>query len=90
MVWLWPHLGRYKVPLTVYTLTICVMGWGALAATHAGAVGWTAAPGAMLFLLSDLTVARNRFVRHGLVNRAVGLPMYYAGQLLLAFTVGTG
>jgi len=65
------------------------MGWGALAATRAGAVAWTAAPGAMLFLLSDLTVVRNRFVEHAFVNRAVGLPLYYAGQLMLAFTVGT-
>jgi uncharacterized membrane protein YhhN len=87
--WLWPHLGRRRGPVTAYILAITVMCWGALAVTHAGAIGRTAAPGAMLFLLSDITVARQRFVRPNLVNRALGLPMYYAGQVLLAFTVGT-
>jgi hypothetical protein len=44
--------------------------------------------GALLFYLSDLLVARDRFVRPGIVNRVVGLPLYYAAQLLLASAVG--
>jgi hypothetical protein len=31
-------------------------------------------------------VARDRFVSHQFVNRAWGLPLYYAAQLLLATT----
>jgi len=31
-------------------------------------------------------VARDRFVRHQFSNRAWGLPLYYAAQLLLATT----
>ena len=47
--------------------------------------------GALLFYLSDLLVARQRFVAPGLVNRVVGLPLYYAGQVLLAWSVtGSG
>ena len=44
--------------------------------------------GATAFYLSDLAVARNRFVAPGPVNRAWGLPLYYGGQALLALSVG--
>jgi len=44
--------------------------------------------GAVLFWLSDLAVARDRFVRPGFVNPLVGLPLYYAAQLLLASAAG--
>ena len=43
--------------------------------------------GAVLFLLSDLSVARDRFVAPGFVNRLWGLPFYYGGQVLLAASV---
>ncbi len=87
ILWLWPRLGRQKLPVTLYLVAITVMGWGALAATLAQAVLWTAAPGAVLFLISDLTVARNRFVQPGFINRALGRPLYYLGQVLLALTI---
>ncbi len=41
--------------------------------------------GAAAFHLSDLAVARDRFVTPGLVNRALGLPLYYYAQLCLAW-----
>jgi hypothetical protein len=44
--------------------------------------------GALLFYLSDLFVARDRFIKNESLNRFVGLPMYYGGQFLLAFSVG--
>jgi len=44
--------------------------------------------GALLFLLSDLAVARDRFVAPVFINRVWGLPMYFCGQLLFAFSVG--
>jgi uncharacterized membrane protein YhhN len=43
--------------------------------------------GAALFYLSDLAVARQRFVAPGFENKLIGLPLYYAGQLLLASAV---
>ncbi len=43
----------------------------------------------MLFYLSDLFVARERFVTSAFVNRLVGLPLYYGGQVLLALSVAT-
>ena len=43
--------------------------------------------GAMMFYVSDLAVARDRFVAPGFSNRAWGLPLYYGGQLVLASTL---
>jgi hypothetical protein len=40
------------------------------------------------FYLSDLFVARQRFVAPAFANRLYGLPLYYLGQFLLAFSVG--
>jgi len=86
-LWLWPHLGRLRAPVVCYIVAINAMTWGAVATVTAGTVQWTAAPGAVLFLLSDLAVARHRFVRRAFVNRAAGLPAYYLGQLLLVMAI---
>jgi len=40
--------------------------------------------GAIAFAISDLAVARERFVAPGFSNQFWGLPLYYGGQLLLA------
>ena len=45
---------------------------------------------AVLFYLSDLTVAQDKFIREAFVNRLVGLPMYYVAQLLFAATAVFG
>jgi uncharacterized membrane protein YhhN len=87
LAWLWPHLGEKRVSVTAYVLVITVMVWGAVAVTTGGALGWRVAVGAVLFYLSDLAVARQRFVKPDFVNRAVGLPMYYAAQILIALSV---
>lgn len=85
-VWLWPHLGSMRVPVAAYVLTITVMVIGALAVyLHQDAL--VLLLGAVLFYASDLSVARDRFVSHGFVNRAWGLPAYYAGQLLFAWSL---
>ncbi len=86
--WLWPHLGRLRAPVVAYISAITLMLWGALAVMEAGRLEAVFAAGAALFYLSDLAVARDRFVQVGFVNRAWGLPAYYLGQLLLAVSVG--
>jgi len=43
--------------------------------------------GAIAFFASDLSVARDKFVVRNYVNRAWGLPAYYAGQLLIAWSL---
>lgn len=85
LAWLWPHLGRRRVSVSAYVVVITVMVWGALATRTA--LGSMIVFGAVLFYFSDLTVARDRFVRADFVNRAIGLPMYYAAQILIALSV---
>jgi uncharacterized membrane protein YhhN len=86
-IWLWGFLGRRLPAVLAYVVVICFMTWGGLAVWAMGSLPWTAAAGAVLFTLSDLAVARQRFVTQAFLNRAVGLPLYYAGQLLFAATV---
>lgn len=86
------YLGRMKIPVIFYMIVISVMLAGAWAVfgdcglARSGRIMIFA--GAFLFYLSDLFVARHRFVKKEFSNRLIGLPMYYAGQFLLAFSVG--
>lgn len=86
-----PHLGAMLGPVVAYILVISVMlaaAWAVAAARHDG-FGWQVAAGATLFYLSDIAVARRRFTPGaGFATRAVGLPAYYAGQFLLALSIG--
>lgn len=86
--WLWPHVGvGMRVPVLAYVVVIGAMLSLAVGTRGAGHTPLIVA-GAVLFYLSDLFVARQRFVTPAFVNRLVGLPLYYAGQLLLALSVG--
>jgi len=51
---------------------------------------WDAAviAAAAAFYVSDLFVARDRFVTRGFLNRLLGLPLYYGAQVVLALSVG--
>ena len=84
--WLGPHLpADMRVPVRVYMLVIAAMvalSVGASAATGELGIGI----GAAAFAASDLSVARERFVRPNLVNLLWGLPLYYTAQLVLAST----
>lgn len=86
--WLWPHLDRRRYAVAAYISVITVMVWGAVSGALTPYLPLGSAVGAVAFYLSDLAVARNRFVAKAFVNRLVGLPLYYAGQVLLALTVG--
>jgi uncharacterized membrane protein YhhN len=81
--WLWPRAGELRGPVVAYVAVITAMVAAALGAYVHGASPWIPV-GALLFYLSDLCVARERFVAHALVNQVVGLPLYYAAQLVLA------
>ena len=43
--------------------------------------------GAVLFFVSDLAVARDRFIARTFANKAWGLPLYFSGQLLIAWSL---
>ena len=72
-------------PVRVYMVVIGVMSTIACGVTAAGGP-WAVAVGALAFTASDISVARDRFVRHEFLNRAWGLPLYYGAQLLIATT----
>jgi uncharacterized membrane protein YhhN len=89
--WLWPHLGAMRIPVLAYVTAITVMVAGALAVfLREGAPALPFALGAALFYASDLSVARDRFVQRGFVNKAWGLPAYYGGQVLIAWSLSCG
>jgi len=86
-VWLRPHLPAAMVgPIIGYVAVISTMLVVAVGATASGATPMLLV-GAVAFYLSDLSVARDRFVAPGFVNRVWGLPLYYAGQLLIAWSI---
>jgi uncharacterized membrane protein YhhN len=82
LAWLWPRAGVMRWPVVAYGLAIGNMLWLAQGVDRV-----EVRLGALLFVASDLAVARDRFVRPGLANRAVGLPLYDAAQVLLALAV---
>ena len=85
--WLFPGLDRgMRGPVVAYIAVISAMVALAVGTVaHAGNV-WIAVA-ALSFYLSDLAVARDRFVASGFGNRAWGLPLYYGAQLLFATSV---
>ncbi|MGD8367617.1 MAG: lysoplasmalogenase [Desulfobacterales bacterium] len=90
--WLRPHLGAMKGPVIAYIAVISLMLAAAAALFRVDAtvqpVSATAFFGALAFYLSDLFVARDRFVKTEFFNRLIGLPLYYTGQFLLAYSTG--
>jgi uncharacterized membrane protein YhhN len=91
-LWLAPHLGDMKRPVQVYVLVISAMVVGAVTVAADHRFTWVGRVmvlgGAICFYFSDIFVARDRFVKEEFTNRVIGLPMYYGGQFLLAFSVG--
>jgi len=85
--WLRPHLDKgMRRPVWMYVIAISLMMAMAVGAYASGG-NWLIPLGALLFLLSDLAVARDRFIAPGFVNRAWGLPLYFCGQMVLAASV---
>ncbi|KAF2149123.1 YhhN-like protein [Myriangium duriaei CBS 260.36] len=74
--------GEMQIPVAAYMLVVSIM-----VAFSFGTKNATCITGALLFYVSDLTVARDQFVLREWANKAVGLPMYYGAQLLLAWTM---
>ena len=91
--WLRPYLGSMLIPVIAYIVVITVMlvgGWTVLCDAGVELSGRLMVfSGAVSFYVSDLFVARDRFLKIEFKNRFIGLPLYYFGQFLLAFSVGT-
>lgn len=87
--WLWPHLGAFKGPVAGYTVIIAIMVATSFLAKPPAlpAPSLLVIAGAIAFAVSDLAVAREKFVAPAFFNRLWGLPLYYGAQLMLAASV---
>ena len=87
--WLAPHLeGFMQKAVVAYIAAIMTMVVGAIGTTAlTGAAAMAIVLGAVGFMVSDLSVARDRFVSPGFINRVWGGPLYFISQLILATTV---
>ncbi|MBN1341163.1 MAG: lysoplasmalogenase [Phycisphaerae bacterium] len=89
--YLWPKLGPMKIPVAFYITVILVMGWRSGVRIYAVDVPTPGATiafvGAILFILSDLILALNRFVRPFASARATNLTSYFAGQACIALSL---
>jgi uncharacterized membrane protein YhhN len=84
--WLGPGLpDPMRGAVLAYLVVIGAMTALAIGCTGGGGPP-TVALGALAFTASDVSVARDRFVREDFFNRAWGLPLYYCAQLLLALS----
>ncbi len=85
--WLAPHVpAKMRVAVIAYIGVISIMV-AAAAGTLRRPGGGVILLGAVMFFLSDLAVARQRFVERTVYNKLWGLPLYYGGQLVLAGSV---
>jgi len=91
-LWLRPHLKSMLFPVVLYILVIAMMlsgAWGVFAKSSLNFSGRVSIlGGAFCFYLSDIFVARDKFKKPEYLNRLIGLPLYYFGQFLLAFSLG--
>lgn len=87
-----PHLGDMIIPVMVYIVVITTMVCGAFSILLETGLAFTGSVlafcGALSFYISDIFVARDRFVKKSSINRILGLPLYFGGQFLLAFSIG--
>ncbi|WP_405226493.1 lysoplasmalogenase [Lentisalinibacter sediminis] len=84
-IWLMPHVGGgMRIPVLAYLVVINLMVIGAMGARGAGAT-WLLPAGAMAFYFSDLGVAARQFLQPEFPPYVWSLPLYYAGQLMLAW-----
>jgi uncharacterized membrane protein YhhN len=86
-VWLEPHTpNNLSIPVRAYIVVISVMVIFAVGARGLGGSLFILA-GAILFYLSDLSVASLRLVQVDYPIYIIGLPLYYAGQVCFALSV---
>lgn len=71
-----------RAPVVGYLMAI-----GVMVALAVGTGSGVLIVGALAFAVSDVLVARQRFVIESPANRLVGLPLYFAAQLLIASSI---
>lgn len=86
---LWPHVGALRLPVIIYATVLMIMGWQAAEQWwHVRDVSMLLAMvGAILFILSDTTLALNKFRAPVPQRDLIIMSTYYAAQLLIAWSV---
>jgi uncharacterized membrane protein YhhN len=88
-VYLKPGLGKMNGPVIIYIAIICLMVNRAASTLFGEAFSpvqsWLIFAGAILFMLSDIVLAINRF-RQPLRYHRLSLLAYYGGQVLIALS----
>jgi len=86
---LWPHIGAVRIAVVVYAAVLMVMGWQAaeMWLTWRDWSALAAMLGAVLFLLSDSTLALNKFRAPVNQSSVIVMSTYWAAQLLIAWSV---
>ncbi|KAI1320280.1 hypothetical protein EDD11_001495 [Mortierella claussenii] len=88
--WLLPRIQNkiMRGAVVAYMLVISGMVLTAFGSVHSGC-GYLPERivGALMFFFSDLFVARQQFVHKSVLNKWIGLPLYYIAQILLASTL---
>ena len=83
---LWPHMGEMKVPCIAYMLVLLAMGFFAvLSALTVPAPARL--PGGLLFLLSDLILARSIFIQKKRYSSFFVMLTYLGAQFLLVLSL---
>lgn len=86
------HLEGMIKPVIAYITIISVMAFSAFSLKQSGTqtilAGNIIFAAALIFYISDIFVARHRFVRKEFINRAIGLPLYYTAQFMIAYSTG--
>lgn len=82
-----PNLGKMKIPVIAYIVIISVMVSRAVSTFNSPVFtnkqAWMIIAGAVLFYLSDVILAANKFLKPWKYNR-ISLSFYYSGQALIA------
>jgi uncharacterized membrane protein YhhN len=84
-----PHLKKMKFPVVAYMLVITAMAWlaGQRYLQIKEMKPLLAFIGALLFIISDSSLAVNQFVRRRQFGQALTLSTYFAAQWLVACSV---
>nr|XP_010963075.1 PREDICTED: LOW QUALITY PROTEIN: lysoplasmalogenase-like protein TMEM86A [Camelus bactrianus] len=89
---LYPSLsGAFTYLVGIYMAIISFMGWRAMAGLQLVGATWrwtelAAGSGALLFIVSDLTIAIHKFCFPVPYSRALIMSTYYAAQMLIALS----
>ncbi len=77
---------KLRLIVAAYFVIITAMCAAAISATLSGA-GAALAIGAITFAISDVAVARSRFIRKTFTTTTAGLILYYLAQMILASSI---